>query len=64
MTSASWRKYADPENTRMLAHILELDTLNRKLEPESGKLYTTRALAIHSLGPWFILKIVGQDICR
>lgn len=64
VTSASWRKFADPENKRTLSHILEVDTLSRKLEPESGKLYTTRAITIHAPGPWFIRKMVGQDICH
>lgn len=64
VTSASWRKFADPENKRTLSHILEVDTLNRKLEPQSGKLYTTRALTIHAPGPWFVHRIVGQDTCH
>ncbi|EXB93274.1 hypothetical protein L484_015260 [Morus notabilis] len=64
VTSASWRKFADPENKRTLSHILEVDTLNHKLDPDSGKLYTTRAITIHAPGPWFIHKIVGQDICH
>lgn len=64
VTSASWRKYADPENKHTLSHILEVDTLNRKLDPQSGKLYTTRAITIHAPGPWLIRKIVGQDICH
>lgn len=64
VTSASWRKFADPENKRTLSHILEVDTLNRKLDPLSGKLYTTRAITIHAPGPWFLRKMVGQDICH
>lgn len=64
VTSASWRKFADPENKRTLSHILEVDTLNHKLDPDSGKLHTTRAITIHAPGPWFIRKIVGQDICH
>ncbi|KAK6937105.1 PRELI/MSF1 domain [Dillenia turbinata] len=64
VTSASWRKYVDPENKRILTHILEVDTLDRKLDPSSGMLYTTRALTIHAPGPWFIRKIIGQDICH
>ena len=64
VTSASWRKFVDPENKRILSHILEVDTLNRKLDPESGKLYTTRAITVHTPGPWFISKIIGQDICQ
>ncbi|KAI3705441.1 hypothetical protein L1987_75679 [Smallanthus sonchifolius] len=64
VTSASWRKFADPENKRTLSHILQVDTLNHKLDSDSGKLYTTRAITIHAPGPWFLRKIVGQDICH
>lgn len=64
VSSASWRKFADPENKRILSHIRDVDTLNHKLDPTSGKLYTTRAVTIHAPGPWFIRKIVGQDICH
>ncbi|OIT22549.1 PREDICTED: PRELI domain containing protein 3A-like isoform X4 [Nicotiana attenuata] len=64
VTSASWRKFADPENKRALSHILEVDTLNHKVDSSSGKLYTTRAITIHAPGPWFIRKIIGQDICH
>lgn len=64
VTSASWRKFSEPENKRTLSHILEVDTLNRKLDPQSGKLYTTRAITVHAPGPWFIRKIIGQDICH
>ncbi|KAL9455210.1 hypothetical protein AB3S75_010594 [Citrus x aurantiifolia] len=64
VTSASWRKFADPENKRTLSHILEVDTLNHKFDPLSGKLYTTRALTVHAPGPWFVRKIIGQDICH
>ncbi|GJS06220.1 hypothetical protein Tco_0363016 [Tanacetum coccineum] len=64
VTSASWRKFADPENIHTLSHILEVDTLNHKLDPEEGKLYTTRAITIHAPVPWFLRKIVGQDICH
>lgn len=64
VTSASWRKFSDPENKRTLSHIVEVDTLNHKLDPESGKLYTTRAITVHAPGPWFVRKIIGQDICH
>ena len=64
VTTASWRKFADPENKSTLSHILEVDTLNRKLDSTSGKLYTTRAITIHAPGPWFIRRIIGQDICH
>ncbi|OVA04785.1 PRELI/MSF1 [Macleaya cordata] len=64
VTSAAWRKFTDPENKRTLSHILEVDTLNRKLDPQTGKFYTTRALTVHAPGPWFIRKIIGQEICH
>ncbi|PIN18948.1 putative member of the intramitochondrial sorting protein family [Handroanthus impetiginosus] len=64
VSAASWRKYADPENKRTLSHILEVDTLSHRLEPTAGKLHMTRALTIHAPGPWFIRKMVGQDICH
>ncbi|EEF48868.1 Protein MSF1, putative [Ricinus communis] len=64
VTSASWRKFTDPENKRVLSHVLEVDTLNRKLDREAGKLYTTRAVTVHAPGPWFIRKIIGQEICH
>ncbi|BBH04381.1 MSF1-like family protein [Prunus dulcis] len=64
VTSASWKKFADPENKRTLSHILEVDTLNHKLDPSTGKLYTTRAITVHSPGPWFVRKIVRQDVCH
>ncbi|RZC77452.1 hypothetical protein C5167_001642 [Papaver somniferum] len=64
VTSAAWRKFTDPENKRILPHILEVDTLNRKLDSKAGKFYTTRAITVHAPGPWFIRKILGQDICH
>ncbi|KAH0936823.1 hypothetical protein HID58_004284 [Brassica napus] len=64
VSAASWRKFADPENKRILSHILEVDTLNRKLDTDTGKLHTTRALTIHAPGPWFLHRIIGQDICH
>ncbi|XP_068643409.1 uncharacterized protein [Aristolochia californica] len=64
VSSACWRKFTDPANTRTLSHILSVDTLNRRLDSETGRLYTTRSITIHAPGPWFIRKIVGQDICH
>ncbi|CAN1198798.1 Protein slowmo homolog [Linum perenne] len=64
VTSASWRKFSDPENKSTLKHILNVDTLNHKLDTQTGKLYTTRAITIHTPGPWFIRKMVGQEMCN
>lgn len=64
VTSASWRKFADPENKRILSHIIEVDTLDHKLDPSTGELYTTRAVTVHVPGPWFLRKIVGEEACH
>lgn len=64
VTSASWRKFADPENKRHLSHILEVDTMSHKVDPKSKNLLTTRLITIHAPGPWFLRKIIGQDICH
>ncbi|XP_061363860.1 uncharacterized protein LOC133307374 [Gastrolobium bilobum] len=64
VSCASWRKFADKENKRILSHILDVDTLNRSLDPSSGKLYATRVITVHCPGPWFVRKIIGQDICH
>ncbi|GJW20623.1 protein slowmo [Tanacetum coccineum] len=36
----------------------------KNISPEEGMLYTTRANTIHTPVPWFLCKIVGQDICH
>ncbi|XP_040993182.1 PRELI domain containing protein 3B-like [Juglans microcarpa x Juglans regia] len=64
VTSASYRKFTDHENRHILTHILEVDTLSCKVDPISKKLYTARAVTAHFPGPWFIRKIVGQDVCH
>ncbi|EPS71007.1 hypothetical protein M569_03753, partial [Genlisea aurea] len=64
VTAASWRKFTDPENKRILSHILEVDTLNHTLDPCCGKLYTTRAVTIRVPDLWILGKIIGQDTCH
>ncbi|GJX82737.1 protein slowmo homolog isoform X2 [Tanacetum coccineum] len=64
VTSASWRKFPDPENKHTLSYTLKDDNLNHKLNPEKGKLYTTHAITIRAPVPWFLRKIMGQDICH
>ncbi|KAF9597394.1 hypothetical protein IFM89_017740 [Coptis chinensis] len=64
VTSASWRKFTDQETKPTLSHILSVDTLNRNLDTQAGKLYTTRAITVNAPGPWFIRKIIGQNICH
>ncbi|GJW97972.1 probable protein S-acyltransferase 23 [Tanacetum coccineum] len=36
----------------------------KNISPEEGMLYTTHANTIHTPVPWFLCKIVGQDICH
>ncbi|GKD48462.1 protein slowmo homolog isoform X2 [Tanacetum coccineum] len=60
VTSASWRNFTDPENKHTLSHILEVDTLNHKLDPEEGKLYTALAITIHAPVPWFLRKPIAR----
>ncbi|XP_057452058.1 uncharacterized protein LOC130743853 [Lotus japonicus] len=62
VTSASWRKFADAENKRVLSHILEVDTLSQSIDPSSGKLYTTRAITVQC--PWLVRRLIGEDICH
>ncbi|KAK7402214.1 hypothetical protein VNO78_14300 [Psophocarpus tetragonolobus] len=64
VSCASWRKFADQENKRILSHIVDVETLKQSVEGSSGKLYSTRAITIQCPGPWFVRRIVGQDICH
>jgi hypothetical protein len=63
VTSACWRKYTDPENTSRLSHILEVDTVQRKLDP-GGKLFTKRAITVNAPGPWWLQRILGETVCH
>ncbi|GKB86761.1 hypothetical protein Tco_0959033, partial [Tanacetum coccineum] len=40
------------------------EILTKKAIGQMGKPYTTRAITIHAPVPWFLRKIVGQDICK
>lgn len=62
VTSASWRKFTDAENKRVLSHILDVNTLNTSLDSSSGKLYATRAITVRC--PWLVRRIIGEDICH
>jgi hypothetical protein len=62
VTSASWRKFTDAENKRVLPHILDCNTLNTSLDSSSGKLYATRAITVRC--PWLVRRIIGEDICH
>ncbi|KAH7433972.1 hypothetical protein KP509_07G095300 [Ceratopteris richardii] len=64
VTSACWRKFADPKNRSRLSHILEVHTIDRKLDALNGRLLTTRAITVNALGPWWLQKIVGETVCH
>jgi hypothetical protein len=48
VTSAHWRKYAEPNSA--LSHVLSADTLERNVEPESGELHSRRLLSVQARG--------------
>lgn len=64
VTAANWRKFADPENRSRLPHIVEVDTVNRTLDLGSGRLYSTRLITVNTPGPWWVQKIIGQNVCH
>ncbi|KAH7414608.1 hypothetical protein KP509_14G001700 [Ceratopteris richardii] len=64
VTAACWRKYTDPENRTRLSHILDVDTLDRKLDSLNGRLLTKRAITVNAPGPWWLQKIVGESVCH
>eukprot|EP00249_Psilotum_nudum_P007455 c20569_g1_i1 orf=1-543(-) len=64
VTSACWRKFSDPENKTRLSHILEVDTISRKLDSRAGKLHTTRAITVNTPGPWWLQRILGDTVCH
>ncbi|KAL5708118.1 hypothetical protein ACHQM5_018946 [Ranunculus cassubicifolius] len=64
VTSASYRKFTDPSSKPTLSHILSVDTLSHHLNPTTGVLQTTRAITVNAPGPWFIRRIIGENICH
>lgn len=64
VTSACWRKYTDPQSQSRLSHILEVDTIDRKLDRDLGKLHTVRAITVNAPGPWWLQRILGETVCH
>lgn len=48
VTAAAWRKFTDPEASSALSHVVDVHTLSRRLDPESGRLHTTRSITVRS----------------
>ncbi|KAL2650747.1 hypothetical protein R1flu_018875 [Riccia fluitans] len=59
VTAANWRKYSDPEHKSQLAHVLEVDTVERKLDSDAGKLHCTRVITVNAPGPWWLQRVLG-----
>ncbi|KAJ7568897.1 hypothetical protein O6H91_01G052000 [Diphasiastrum complanatum] len=64
VTAANWRKYQDLEKKPLLAHILEVDTISRNIDEDSGKMHTKRLVTVNAPGPWWLQRILGSSICH
>ncbi|CAM6099750.1 unnamed protein product [Calypogeia fissa] len=64
VTAANWRKYSDPEHKSQLSHVLEVDTISRQLDSDSGQLLCTRVIAVNAPGPWWLQRILGTTVCH
>uniref|UniRef100_A0A0C9QWH9 TSA: Wollemia nobilis Ref_Wollemi_Transcript_4191_1009 transcribed RNA sequence n=1 Tax=Wollemia nobilis TaxID=56998 RepID=A0A0C9QWH9_9CONI len=64
VTAASWRKFGDPANRSTLSHILEVDTVDRTLDTTSGRLYSKRLITVNTPGPWWMQRLLGQNVCH
>jgi PRELI-like family len=62
VTAAAWRKYTDPAAGASLSHIADVHTLSRQLDPDSGRLVSTRSIAVRSpFLPFPVRRLIGQD---
>ncbi|KAK8956246.1 hypothetical protein KSP40_PGU001005 [Platanthera guangdongensis] len=62
VTSASWRKFTDPDTPAVLSHVLDVHTLSRRLDTVSGSLHTIRSITVRSPTlPFFLRRIVGGE---
>ncbi|KAG6552908.1 hypothetical protein Mapa_005564 [Marchantia paleacea] len=64
VTAANWRKYSDPEHKSQLSHVLEVDTIDRKLDSEAGQLHCTRVITVNAPGPWWLQRVLGGSVCH
>uniref|UniRef100_A0A0D6R7B0 PRELI/MSF1 domain-containing protein n=1 Tax=Araucaria cunninghamii TaxID=56994 RepID=A0A0D6R7B0_ARACU len=63
VTAASWRKFTDLENKPLLSHVMEVDTVIRTVDKSSGRLYSTRAIAVNTPGPRWLDRLIGHNVC-
>lgn len=62
VTTASWRKFTDPDTPAVLSHVLDVHTLSRRLDANSGCLHTVRSITVRSPSlPFFLRRIIGTE---
>ncbi|THU48234.1 hypothetical protein C4D60_Mb09t24080 [Musa balbisiana] len=62
VTTAAWRKFTDPDTPAVLSHIVDVHTLDRRLDPDSGRLQAVRSITVRSPPlPFLLRRILGQD---
>lgn len=54
----------EKENRSRLSHILEVDTIDRKLDSLNGRLLTKRAITVNAPAPWWLHRIIGETVCH
>ncbi|RZR73200.1 hypothetical protein BHM03_00021412 [Ensete ventricosum] len=62
VTTAAWRKFTDPDTAAVLSHNVDVHTLDRRLDPNSGCLQAVRSITVRSPPlPFLLRRILGQD---
>ncbi|XP_074565277.1 uncharacterized protein LOC141821806 [Curcuma longa] len=62
VTTAAWRKFTDPDTPNFLSHVVDVHTLQRRLDPASGRLHATRSITVRSPPlPFILRRILGQE---
>uniref|UniRef100_J3LGH7 PRELI/MSF1 domain-containing protein n=1 Tax=Oryza brachyantha TaxID=4533 RepID=J3LGH7_ORYBR len=44
VTAAAWRKFTDPASRTALSHVADVHTLDRRVDPEAGRLQAARSI--------------------
>lgn len=57
VTAANWKKYPN----EMTPHVINVDYLDRWVDPKTGFLYTERLLTCSQNAPAFISKLLGGE---
>ncbi|KAG6532988.1 PRELI domain containing protein 3A-like [Zingiber officinale] len=62
VTTAAWRKFTDPDTPNFLSHVVDVHTLQRRLDPAAGRLQATRSITVRSPPlPFILRRILGQE---